>query len=257
MQLKLRKSKSSTGKERIVFVFTPDKDKTEQKVMRSIASVNVGKHILLRHDPLIEFKFEGKIQKTKKFLAPENTRPEVLGAAKLNLAMDEEEYASALSAVRTRALAKTLGIKIPKAIAKKFNCRCGLVYIDPSEFISHRKICYVLHVSSSDILTRVQTIIDRDKIIPPPKKQKETFPCRCGYDFPTKRMCVNHQKLCSILKECTELFARCKDYLDRNKDESSSSRQRKPKIKCLEFKLPNKSAKRKLKRKRLSKRSVS
>lgn len=134
--------------------------------------------------------------------------------------IDEDELADVFKTAKAHILAKLLGVKLPYRIAKKFYCRCGKVFVYPLEFLSHRAECKVI--------LRDQALLDRapkKKVIKVIKKEPvqkvkstEKFPCRCGHIFPTKKMCNNHQKLCSILREAEGLFDRCKDYLERTKD---------------------------------------
>ncbi len=232
--MKIRQQhKKYNGKERIILEFTPSTDKLEQKVLRSIASANFGEKIFIKHKPLIELRFitKQKYKNVQPYYPPDDSRPEVVAAKQLASMVDTEEYEAAVRTSIAQNKARSLGIKIPYSLAKKFTCRCGDVFTDPSEFLSHRHLCSVLHGQAKDIIDRGQAILDRDRVIEPEKKikVKEGFPCRCGHVFPSKRMCASHQKLCSVLKEADEIFGRGKEFIARNRDERTVRKERKSK----------------------------
>lgn len=233
MRLSLNQRKVK-GKDRIILEFKPSKDKLEQKVLRSIASANFGKKIFIKHQPLIELRFNTKqTHKVSQRLYPsDDSRPEIEEASKLPCLVDQEEYDAAIRTAKAQTLARSLGIKIPIELAKKFYCRCGKVTTIPSEFLSHRKLCTILRTSEevkrADIVR--QRIIEEAKVPDVIRKIKEGFPCRCGHSFPSKRMCTNHQKLCSVIKECTDLFTRCKESVERLKHEGTTSKRKNKKV---------------------------
>lgn len=232
--MKIKVSKQfKNKKERIIFELSPDKSNpVEQKVMRSIASANFGEKVFIRHKPIIELAFNTK-QKYKvvqSMYPPLSSKPEIVGALNVPL-LDDAEYQSALRTIQAQCLLSSLGVKIPTAIAKKFNCRCGLDFISPREFIDHRRVCPRLLKQDAELLARGKIILDREIALEasklPAAKIKETFPCRCGHPFPSARTLKQHQKLCSKLVEDTELFERGKSFLSRVKDESKVSKSKK------------------------------
>jgi hypothetical protein len=216
-------------KERIIFEFSPDEsNKVEQKVMRSIASANFGESIFIRNKPIIQlvFKTKQKYKKVQRVYPPLVSKPELVNAHE-QPALDAEEYESFLHTVMAQCTARSLGIKIPFSLAKKFTCRCGLIFVRPTELIAHRRVCPQIFVVDKDVMQRGETILARLKAEElsrlPVAKAKETFPCRCGHVFPNKRVCDKHQKKCIVVAEAGDVLDRGKSFLARVKDEGRSS----------------------------------
>jgi len=257
MKIKLSKSPKANG--RIILELTPGHDKVEQKVMRSIASSNFGETVLIKHRPIIELRFNTK--QRHKVIQPvypaDHSKPEIRLVKPP--AFDPGEYEELLRTCQAHAVARSIGLKIPYALAKKFTCRCGAVFAMPSELIDHRQICTNIHQIDLELLQRTQRIIDRAKAEeeankPKPKK-REAFSCRCGHEFPNKSQLVKHQKLCSALKEDAELFERAKSYFDRNKDESKTRKNKK--ASRVGLRVSDKPVKRRSRRARTSRKSKS
>src|ERR1700735_1773107 len=94
MKIKLIKKQLRNGKDRIIIEFTPGKDKTEQKVMRSTASANFGETLFIKHKPLIELAFNTKqtYKRLQSTYVSEYDRPEYLVSKDLSLEVDAKEY---------------------------------------------------------------------------------------------------------------------------------------------------------------------
>src|ERR1039458_9119305 len=96
------------------------------------------------------------------------------------LMIDREEYEAAMRTARAQILARSLGVKLPYSIAKKYYCRCGKEFVYPDRFLEHRLSCAVL-IRDKDILDRKP----KEAVVKIKKKiiHKEIFECKCGYPF--------------------------------------------------------------------------
>src|ERR1035441_10649796 len=96
------------------------------------------------------------------------------------LCIDRDEYEAAIRTAKAQVLARSLGVKLPYRIAKKWYCRCGRVDVFPEKFLAHRLTCEVLHKRDKEIIDRKPK--EKVVVIEVKKKIKETYPC-IGCDF--------------------------------------------------------------------------